>query len=461
MSSVNQTIADEPGEPGEKHALRACPGCDLLITPGPIPDEHYLSCLRCGTTVAKTYKDSVNRVLALSSAGLLLYIPAMLLPLMTLSSLGIDIDGNVIDTCVTFYNKEYYVVALVMVLTAVLFPFLKLFIPFIVSVYLKGRQRPAWLKSAFKLHKHLEEWGMVEVYLLGILITLIKMSDMASIEFNAGFYCFIGLVLLSIAISAHLDEDLYWEELDYPHEHQDSAALDRVGRKLALEPSLQTTAAAEGLIRCHDCALLIDASENPDGSQSVCPRCSSDTHLRKKGSVTKTWALVLTALILFFPANMLPIMRVDFLGVPERSTILDGILYFFKHGSIGIGLIILTASILVPLFKVVGMFIILLTIKFGRAHFLRQKAKMFRFIGFIGRWSMLDIFVVALLTVLVNFGFLTSIHTAPGATYFTLVVITTMVAALEFDPRIMWDRCDPTVSYHLAQRGDYGQSAGS
>ena len=154
-------------------------------------------------------------------------------------------------------------------------------------------------------------------------------------------------------------------------------------------------------------------------------------------------------------------MQVDFLGVPERSTILDGILYFFKHGSYGIGAIILTASILVPLFKVVGMLIILLTIQSRRGRYLVQKAKMFRFIEFIGRWSMLDIFVVALMTVLVNFGFLTSIHTAPGATYFALVVITTMIAALAFDPRIMWDRCDPTITYHLVQRGDYGQSAGS
>jgi paraquat-inducible protein A len=154
-------------------------------------------------------------------------------------------------------------------------------------------------------------------------------------------------------------------------------------------------------------------------------------------------------------------MRVDFLGVPDRSTILDGINYFFKEGSFGIGLIILSASILIPLFKIIGMLIILQTIRSGRNRFLKQKATMFRFIEFIGRWSMLDIFVVSLLTVLVNFGFLTSIHTAPAATFFCLVVVSTMIAALVFDPRIMWDACDPTGSNHRDQRGKNGQPTGS
>lgn len=136
-------------------------------------------------------------------------------------------------------------------------------------------------------------------------------------------------------------------------------------------------------------------------------------------------------------------MEVSFLGVPDRSTILDGIIYFLKHGSIGIGLIILIASILVPLYKVMGLVIILISIRSGKNRHLKQKSKMFRIIEFIGRWSMLDIFVVALLSVLVDFGFLTSIHTAPGATYFCTVVVATMCAAIVFDPRILWDRCDP------------------
>lgn len=137
-------------------------------------------------------------------------------------------------------------------------------------------------------------------------------------------------------------------------------------------------------------------------------------------------------------------MQIDFLGIPDRSTILDGIIHFFQNGSYFIGLIIFTASVLVPVFKIVGLSILLLARRPCNPALLRQKAKMYRFIAFIGRWSMLDIFVIALLTVLVDYGFFTSIHAAPAATYFCIVVAATMFAAITYDPRIMWDNCSPS-----------------
>ena len=143
--------------------------------------------------------------------------------------------------------------------------------------------------------------------------------------------------------------------------------------------------------------------------------------------------------MLTFPANFLPIMEVDFLGTTDASTIMDGIIYFFQEGSYGIGLVILTASILVPWFKIIGLILILLSIRFRWQSWLRHKALLFRIIEFIGRWSMLDIFVIALLQVLVNFGNLSSIYSAAAAPYFAGVVLCTMFAAITFDPRLLWD----------------------
>lgn len=422
-----------------KSSITACPGCDLLIPVPAVPDGHYIACGRCGTTLSKSYTDSIDRVIALSFAGLLLYLPAMLLPLMTLSSLGLKGNGSVVDTCIGFYQNGYILVSIITFITAVIVPFLKIFIPFITAVSLKLGRRGKFLIPSFKLHKHLEEWGMVEIYLLGILITLIKMGDVASIDFNLGFFCFIGLVLLSMAVSVYIDRRLFWYLLERSPSSPEDSEMEQLGVLFRTSPELVQTAANLELMCCHDCGKLVKAG--PEDQE--CPRCDSPLHFRTRGSLSITWALVVTSLILFFPANMLPIMRVDFLGVPDRSTIIDGIIYFFTHGSIGIGLIILIASILVPLYKIIGLIIILLTIHSGKNRHLKQKSKMFRFIEFIGRWSMLDIFVVAILSVLVDFGFLTSIHTAPGATYFCLVVIATMCAAIVFDPRILWDSCDP------------------
>ncbi len=197
-----------------------------------------------------------------------------------------------------------------------------------------------------------------------------------------------------------------------------------------------------GFMLCHDCHKVIpvpEGMEHDEHPEAVCPRCNAAVHMRSPDSLSYTWALVLTAFILCFPANILPIMSVDYLGQVEASTIMDGIIYFFKEGSYGIGIVILTASVLVPLFKIIGIILILLSIQFKWKSWLRHKTIMFRFIEFIGRWSMLDIFVIALLSVLVNFGFFSTIHAAPAATYFCGVVITTMLAAIKFDTRFIWD----------------------
>ncbi|MCK5681564.1 paraquat-inducible protein A [bacterium] len=198
------------------------------------------------------------------------------------------------------------------------------------------------------------------------------------------------------------------------------------------------TAQAAGLALCHDCHKLISVAKS--GALKSCPRCGAGIHLRKPNSTNRTWALVLTALILSFPANLLPIMVVDFMGTSDGSTIMDGIIYFFQEGSYGIGLVILTASILVPWFKIIGLILILLSIHYRWQSWLRHKALLFRIIEFIGRWSMLDIFVIALLQVLVNFGNLSSIYTAEAAPYFAGVVLCTMFAAITFDPRLLWDK---------------------
>ncbi len=190
-----------------------------------------------------------------------------------------------------------------------------------------------------------------------------------------------------------------------------------------------------GLALCHACHRVIPW----EGKETLCPRCGAKVHLRKPQSLSYTWALVITAFIFFFPANILPIMQMDYLGVKSSSTILDGILYFFAEGSYGLGLIILTASILVPLFKILGLVFILLSVHFRWQKWLQYKTIMFRFIRFVGRWSMLDIFVVALLMKNVNFGFLSTIEAGPAAGFFCAVVVFTMLAAITLDTRLLWD----------------------
>ncbi|MBW2682515.1 MAG: paraquat-inducible protein A [Deltaproteobacteria bacterium] len=252
----------------------------------------------------------------------------------------------------------------------------------------------------------------------------------SDIHYHTGLLCFILLVLTSLAITTVIDKDFFWETIERggKEKHQRQVEFPDA------DEGTFVTAAERGIQVCHTCHKLSLSSA------TTCPRCGDGLHSRKPQSVSRTWALVMTSIVFFIPANIMPIMRVDFLGVPDQSTILDGIIYFFHTGSYAIGLIIFTASIVVPMFKIVGLTILLLSTHPKSTRYLRQKTAMFRFISFIGRWSMLDIFVIALLTVLVDFGFFSSIHAAPAATYFCFVVAATMCAAITFDPRIMWDK---------------------
>ncbi len=202
--------------------------------------------------------------------------------------------------------------------------------------------------------------------------------------------------------------------------------------------SAPMTGLKAGLMVCHECHMVVPMPSDNQGDV-FCPRCGCPVHARKPNSLVHSWALVLTSLILLFPANLLPIMKVDYMGATEYSTIMDGIIYFFKEGSYGIGIVILVASVLVPVFKIVGIMMILISIHFRIESWLQHKTLMFRFIQFIGRWSMLDIFVIALLTALVDFGFLSTIAAAPAAPFFCGVVIATMLAAEVFDTRLIWD----------------------
>lgn len=415
--------------------LVACPDCDLLLSKKEAPAGHSIICPRCGKIISRRTIDSIIKALALSTTGLLLYFPAILLPLMTMKSFGFSDSANILDSIINFYNNGYYFVSFMVLVSAVVFPLVLLTSIFIISLQLYLQRYPSYLAKLFRTYLHLEEWAMVEVYLLGIMVSIIKMAHTAEILYHMGFFCFIGLVLLTITIATIIDHEVFWQ------------TIENKGKKRQFEPAVghqfqkgvEVSAARQGLILCHICHKL-----SPTAFEGKsCPRCEETLHVRKPFSISRTWALILTSAIFLVPANFLPIMRVDFLGIPDRSTIMDGIIYFFQHGSYLIGLIIFIASVLVPVFKIVGLVILLRSARLCNLKLLRQKARMFRFITFIGRWSMLDIFVIALLSAIVDFGFFTSIHIAPAATYFCIVVASTMFAVITFDPRIIWDRCNP------------------
>jgi paraquat-inducible protein A len=191
-----------------------------------------------------------------------------------------------------------------------------------------------------------------------------------------------------------------------------------------------------GLASCHTCGLL---QQLPPSGHAHCPRCHSPVHLRTPNSTQLTWALVITAIIAYLPANLYPVMTVTSLGRSQSDTILSGVIYLLLHGDWPLALIVFVASVLVPLLKIVALLYLLLSVQRRSPLRKAQRTRLYRVVELVGRWSMVDIFVVALLAALVQAGALATIEPGVGAIAFTSVVILTMFAALSFDPRLIWD----------------------
>ncbi|WP_457675803.1 paraquat-inducible protein A [Thiolapillus sp.] len=196
-----------------------------------------------------------------------------------------------------------------------------------------------------------------------------------------------------------------------------------------------------GLARCDSCFQVARMTGKGD---NCCPRCGSRLYFRKPHSLSRTWALLLASMIFYIPANIYPVMTNTYLGADTSSTILGGVALFLDEGDWLLALIIFTASILVPLAKMMSLLYLLVNVRRTQPpRRARQQARLYRVTELVGRWSMVDVFVIGILTALVQMGAISTVEPGIGALAFGAVVVLTMMAAISFDPRLIWDRDHP------------------
>jgi len=197
------------------------------------------------------------------------------------------------------------------------------------------------------------------------------------------------------------------------------------------------SAAEQGLCSCHICNLV---SRRPGGETPAhCPRCGARLHFRKPGSVSRCWALLIAAYVLYIPANLLTIMETGSLFNYRKDTIVSGVVHLWKTGSWLIAVIVFIASVTIPLLKLISLTLLLISVQRRSKWHPRQRTRLYRLVELVGRWSMLDIYVVALLAALVQLGSIATVKAGPGALAFGAVVVLTMFASMQFDPRLIWD----------------------
>jgi len=386
------------------------------------------NCVRCGTVLRATRADSMNHHLALTFAALVLFGVVWLGLLMKVSAFGIVHETTLDSGPIELVNRGLWPLALAVAFATALAPLGKFVGTLYVLLGLKLRGPPPNLRGVFLVARRLGTWSMLEVLLLGVFVAFVKLGDLVNIELGPAVYALGVLMIVIVWAEVVLDPQAVWEE------------IERRGQTHEPMPAVTPLDFRPGAAGCESCGLVCVPAE----SDGRCPRCGARVHERRPGSIARTWAFVIAAAILYIPANVYPVLTVIQLGAGQPSTILGGVEELLDSRMYPLAALVFFASIVVPLFKLLGLGSMLTATQLGRpgagaSLLIRERTVLYHVVAWIGRWSMVDIFMESLLGALVQFGRAVTIEPGFGAVAFCAVVFVTIFAAEVFDPRLMWD----------------------
>ncbi|PIE61477.1 MAG: hypothetical protein CSA29_03105 [Desulfobacterales bacterium] len=402
-----------------KHKITACPECGQVQYLPDIIVGESARCGRCATVLARKTRDTVEPVLALALAGLILFIIANAWPFLSLELKGLVRETTFASGIVGLYAQGMTGLALVVFMTCLVFPLAQLLglIYLLLPIWLTGAPAP-YTAPVYRWLGHLRPWSMTEVFMLAILVAMIKLSKLATIVPGPSIWAFAALILvITVAFSLLNPEDI-WQHLPIQGGEPDAAE-------------------AQYVTVCHCCRLTCRLPSREE--HGFCPRCAARVHGIKPNSLQRTWALVIAAMVFYIPANLYPVTVSGMLGQQQADTILSGVILFLLSGSWHIALIIFVASVVIPLVKLIILVYLLLSVQLRSRWRPQDRTRLYQFTEAVGRWSMVDVYVVTVLVALVKLSPLASVDAGPGAIYFAGVVVITMFAAQRFDPRLIWD----------------------
>lgn len=423
-SRLNRIESGSPESRTSRRRLRACQECDWVVALPPLRPGEVAVCPVCNHTLVKRHYRPVQRSMALALSALLALLFAVSFPFVSFAASGIGQQIELSQTATTLLGFDQPLIAILVALTIVILPAIYL----LSVIWLQSgllRARPlAFSRRIARSLKHLHPWMMADVFIIGALVSLFKIAGSAEITLGIGFWAFCAFAILLLLTMRSLDDDWMWFAL--------------AGEPLAPE-GIQTgqTATSQDLTGCPTCGLL---QHVPVHDRAHCERCGEILHQRSPHSLQRTWALLAAASVLYIPANLYPIMFSTRFGQTQPKTIIGGVVDMINAGSWPIALVIFIASIIVPVGKILALGWLCLRVGKSSEVSHRSRIRLYRITEFIGRWSMVDVFVVAIMVALIRAGNLLSITPGPAALAFAAVVILTMLAAISFDPRLIWDK---------------------
>lgn len=396
--------------------LIACHACDRLHRRVSLPAGGSAACRNCGALLYRHLPDALNRSLALFLSALVLFLIANAFPFLALEFGGRIESNRLISGGIALYRMGMGELGLLVFLTSIGFPLIAMVGMLYLLIPARFGELPPATGLVWRVVNGLMPWSLLGVFLLGTLIAVVKLQDLANVIPGVALFAFAGSMIAFAAARASFDPEQLW-------------AVSTV-RQLREE-----VAGTSPLVVCHGCGLL----RQQDQRQQRCPRCGTRVHRRKTDSVQRTWALLIAAAVLFIPANVFPIMEVIQFGQGEPDTIISGVIKLIGAGFWGLGLLVFFVSIVVPLAKLISLAWLLRSVEHRSSWRPRDRTRLYRVTELVGSWSMVDVFLVGLLTGLVSLDVLATVRPGIGATFFASVVILTMLAAMAFDPRLIWD----------------------
>lgn len=407
-------------------SIIVCHDCDLLQNISHMPEDGEAECCRCDATLRKRQRvvpeKSIEHTLALVITALVIFGIANFFPIIELQIAGHQLETTLFGVVHYLVTHEMMFLGGLVFLTAFGAPLIQLTGLLYILLPLNFNRISPFAPQTYRLVRIITSWSMLEVLMLGIIVSVVKLSAMGTVIPSIALWAFLIMIFLIAAILKDLDTELLWEQIS-PVKQNFKANNAETNKYLT---------------NCHNCNLLCSTKHH----KSLCPRCKSPVHKRKSDSMVRCTALLIAALVLYIPANLLPVMVVSSLGGSEGDTIMGGIIYLGTSGDMPLAIIVFIASILVPSTKLIILTLLLISTHFKSQTNMKDKTRLYRLTELIGRWSMVDIFVTSLMAALIQIEGLAVIEVGLGAVCFGSVVVLTILAAMSFDPRLIWDNVE-------------------
>jgi paraquat-inducible protein A len=392
----------------------ACPDCGTLQDLPKLELGATAICPTCESRLERTRGRSVAAAFGCAVTTLVLLVPANVLPLMSVRLLAAHRESHLASGVAMLWTHQWVVVAGLVAAFAVVLPFVRFGLLTVVLGSVLLQQRPTWLGRMFRWTQHLDLWAMPDVFLIGCAVGYSRIAANLPVRIETGGVCFIIAAFGCMLSRASLDRRTVWRS---------------IGGERPAPPEDAPT------ISCPVCDLVLPA----ELEDTLCPRCALRLNARKPDAMVTTVALTIAAFALYLPANIYPMSIAMQAGKPVPHRIIDGVRELIQKGLWPLAVLITCTSIAIPLFKVVGLGWLAISVQRRSSRHLVLKTKVYRAIDEIGRWSNVDVFTIAVFLPLLQFGSLASTRAGIGAPAFMLVVFLTMIASRAFDPRLMWD----------------------